>query len=190
QGQEYGATTPFLYFEDHQKELAAQVQRGRTEFLTQFPSLSRPGVELTLDAPQDRATFEKCKLNPDERRRNAHMLALHKDLLKLRREDPVFRAQRSDWIHGAVLGSDAFVLRFFGGTHGDRLILVNLGRDLRLRPAPEPLLAPPNNGSWEVVWSSEDVQYRGSGMPPIRQSGMWNIPGHSAVVMYERRIGN
>src|SRR5439155_117819 len=183
QGQEYGASTPFLYFADHHKELAALVQRGRADFLGQFASIASSHTEFVMGLPHERTTFERCKLNHEERRTNAHILALHRDLLKLRREDPVFRAQRSDWIHGAVLGDEAFVLRFCGGAHGDRLLILNLGRDLRLRPAPEPLLAPPREGQWEILWSSEDPRYRGSGNPTIQESGKWNIPGHCAVVM-------
>ena len=37
---------------------------------------------------------------------------------------------------GAVLGAEAFVLRFFGEDGDDRLLLVNLGVDLHLDPAP------------------------------------------------------
>jgi len=186
QGQEYGASTPFLYFADHNEEIAELVQRGRAEFLDQFPSIANSHAELELDPPHDRATFEKCKLSHEERARNVHVLDLHKDLLSLRREDPVFRAQRSDWIHGAVLGSEAFVLRFFGEAHGDRLLIVNLGRDLKLKPAPEPLLAPPRSGLWEMLWSSEAPRYRGSGHGPVEEeTGTWNIPGHCAVVMHE-----
>src|SRR5262249_39125442 len=94
QGQEYGASTPFLYFSDHNKELAALVQQGRTDFLAQFPSIASMRGEPS--APQDPATFERCKLNHAERRDNKHWVALHQDLLKLRRNDPVFHAQRSD----------------------------------------------------------------------------------------------
>ena len=103
----------------------------------------------------------------------------------MRREDQVFAAQRSDWIHGAVLSADAFVLRFFGGLHGDRLLLVNLGRDLHLNSAPEPLLAPPDGGQWSAIWSSEDLRYGGSGTPKMPESGGWQICGHSALVMSE-----
>jgi maltooligosyltrehalose trehalohydrolase len=186
QGQEYGASTPFLYFADHNKDLAPQVQEGRGEFVAQFPSMAYSQIEFALGVPHDRATFERCKLDDSERQANTQMLELHRDLLRLRREDPVFSAQRSDWMHGAVLGPEAFVLRFFGQQHGDRLIVVNLGRDLRLRPAPEPLLAQPRSGPWEMLWSSEDPKYGGSGRPPVRRAGNWNIPGHCAVVMYER----
>lgn len=187
QGQEYGASTPFLYFSDHNRELARLVEEGRGEFLAQFPSIAKARTEFLNGSPNDRRTFERCKLDAAERARNTHWLALHRDLLKLRREDPVFRAQRADRMHGAVLGQEAFVLRFFGGADGDRLVLINLGLDLHLRPAPEPLLAPPKDGQWEFVWCSEDPRYGGAGCPPMRKTGTWFIPGHSAVVMYERR---
>ena len=92
--------------------------------------------------------------------------ALHRDLLQLRREDPVFRAQKPRGVDGAVLAPEAFVLRFFGDGGDDRLLLVNLGRDLHLDPAPEPLLAPPENAVWDVLWSSEDPRYGGDGTAP------------------------
>jgi maltooligosyltrehalose trehalohydrolase len=184
QGQEYGASTPFLYFSDHKKNLAALVQQGRAEFLWQFPTIAHSQSEFVMGIPQDRATFDRCKLDPDERDINTDWVALHKDLLKLRREDRVFSAQRSDWIHGAVLGPEAFVLRFLGESDGDRLLIVNLGRNLHFRPAPEPLLAPPPGAQWEVLWSSEDLRYGGSGSPPMRKTGSWNIQAECAVVMW------
>jgi CheY-like chemotaxis protein len=51
---------------------------------------------------------------------------------------------------GAVLGPEALVLRFFGVPGNDRLLIVHLGRDLYLAPAPEPLLAPPEEGSYDL----------------------------------------
>jgi maltooligosyltrehalose trehalohydrolase len=190
QGQEYGASTPFLYFADHNPELAELVQRGRARFLDQFNGIAASGTEFVMGKPHDPETFKKCKLDHDERLRNEHFLALHRDLLVLRREDPVFRAQRADWIHGAVLSSEAFVLRFFGEEHGDRLILINFGRTVHFQPGPEPLLAPPKTGAWEMMWCSEDPKYRGPGCPPIQQAEGWVIPGRSAMVMYERNIGD
>jgi maltooligosyltrehalose trehalohydrolase len=183
QGQEYGASTPFLYFADHYPELAASVEKGRSEFLSQFPSIAHGNSAFLLGLPQDPATFERCKLNPGERRRKSHVLALFRDLLTLRREDPVFSAQRSERIHGAVLGHEAFALRFLGGSDGDRLILINLGRTLSLRPNPEPLLAPPGGGRWKMMWCSDDPKYRGPGCPALRTAGTWKLPGHSALVL-------
>ena len=108
---------------------------------------------------------------------------MHRDLLKLRREDPVFSAQGAGGVDGAVLGDEAFVLRFFDEEGRDRLLLVNLGRALNLNPAPEPLLAPPENSIWTTLWSSEDCRYGGSGTHALETSNNWMLPAHAAVVM-------
>jgi maltooligosyltrehalose trehalohydrolase len=186
QGQEFAASSPFLYFADHHPELNKQVRAGRIQFLTQFPSLAQPEMrEFDIDSG-DPATFEQCKLDLRERQRHADIYALHADLLRLRRDDPVFRLQKRGGLDGAVFSDEAFMLRYFGQNGDDRLLLVNLGRDLHLDPAPEPLLAPPEDKLWELLWSSEDPGYGGSGTPPVESEDNWRIPGHAAVVMRPR----
>jgi maltooligosyltrehalose trehalohydrolase len=183
QGQEFGATTPFLFFADHNPELRPLVQEGRIQFLAQFRNLAQPEMRACHPDPGDRTTFERCKLDFSEREKHAETYRLHKDLLRLRREDPVFRAQRLRGVDGAVIGDEAFVLRYFGEDAGDRLLLVNLGRDLWLDPAPEPLLAPLEGRIWEVQWSSEAPDYGGCGTAPLDTSDNWRIAGHAAMVM-------
>jgi maltooligosyltrehalose trehalohydrolase len=188
QGQEFGSSSPFLYFADHKKELADLVRKGRVEFLEQFPSIARPETKASLPSPDDRDTFERSKLDLSERERNIEIYNLHRDLLKLRREDPVFRTQRSGNIDGAVLGDEAFLLRFFGENGDDRLLLVNLGLDLHLDPAPEPLLAPPEGMQWQTLWSSEDPRYGGCGTPQLDTEENWKLPGHAAVALVPKRL--
>ncbi|HKH46704.1 MAG TPA: malto-oligosyltrehalose trehalohydrolase [Thermoanaerobaculia bacterium] len=187
QGQEFCASSPFLYFADHNEELARAVRKGREEFLLQFPSVAQPETREQLPDPSARETFERSKLDLGEREKHAPCYAMHEDLLRLRREDPVFRAPQAGGIDGAVVGPQAFVLRFFapeGEESGDRLLLVNLGQDLKLAPAPEPLLGPPEGGSWKVVWDSEQPKYGGSGAPPAEdEGGGWRLPGYAAVVL-------
>lgn len=188
QGQEFGATTPFLYFADQKGELAGAIRSGRAGFLAQFPSLSGEAVQRQLADPGAVETVERCRLDFSERERHAPLYALHRDLLRLRRGDEAFHAQRPGGVDGAVLSPDAFVLRFFGpgGHHDDRLLLVNLGRDLPLRVAPEPLLAPPAGLGWEAIWSSEDPSYDGGGTPPVVTGDGIRIPGEAAVVLAGR----
>ncbi len=183
QGQEFCASSPFVFFADHKPELARLVDEGRRKFLSQFPSLATPPLQQAIANPADPESFQRCKLNPAERQQNHAACALHRDLLQLRRQDPVFRAPRRGGVDGAVLGTEAFLLRFFGGSHGDRLLLVNLGRDLHLDPAPEPLLAPPEGARWEIRWSSEDPRYGGSGTPAVETEDNWRLPGQAAVVL-------
>jgi len=184
QGAEFASSKPFLYFADHNPELAPLVRKGRAAFLAQFPSVARPDVQAGLPDPADPATFQRCVLDWSERDTNAVAVAMFRDLLRLRREEPAFRAQRRGGVDGAVLGTSAFVLRFFDDA-GDRLLLINVGPDLHLRPAPEPLLAAPAERGWQVIWSSEDPRYGGGGTPAVEGDG-WRLLGESAVVLAPR----
>lgn len=188
QGQEFCASTPFCYFTDLSKELGEEVRKSRIQFLEQFRSLRSSDIQNHVPDPIDPQTFERCKLDQSERKRHLQCYLLHRDLLRLRRFDQVFQAQRADWIHGAVLGPDAFVLRFFGQELRDRLLLFNFGRDLRLFEAPEPLLAPPEDSLWEILWSSELPRYGGNGTPDIETEECWVIPGQSAVILAPKII--
>jgi maltooligosyltrehalose trehalohydrolase len=187
QGQEFASSRPFLYFADHQPALAEAVRKGRGDFMKQFRSLTSEEVQARLPDPAAPATFARCKLDWAERERHPETVALHRDLLRLRREDPVFRTmQRRGAVDGAVLGPEAFCLRYFSdgdGSEGDRLLVVNLGRDLLLVPAPEPLLAPLAGMGWDVLWSSENPKYGGGGTAPLETDEGWRLPGHAAVVL-------
>jgi maltooligosyltrehalose trehalohydrolase len=190
QGQEFCASTPFVFFADHSGDLGSAVRKGRAEFMSQFRSLASRDLELALPDPTSEDTFRRCKLEVRERDEHQEALSLHRDLLRLRREDPAFSAQRPDGVDGAVLDAQTFVLRFFPDSahHSqpslrDRLVIVNLGIDLRLDSAPEPLLAPPAGTQWDLLWSSDDPRYGGAGTAPLETDGGWRIPGHATVVL-------
>ena len=183
QGQEFGATTPFLFFCDHKAEIAKLIREGRAKFLSQFPSLSLPEMQEILADPGNPHTFEISKLDFSEREKNSQSYRLHKDLIALRRRDPVFANPQPRSTDGAVLSADAFLLRYFSSGHGDRLLLVNLGTDLYMKPSPEPLLAPVAGKPWRVLWSSEDPKYGGLGTFPPDPRDNWRIHGNAAVVL-------
>jgi maltooligosyltrehalose trehalohydrolase len=187
QGQEFAASAPFHFFADHNDELRKLVHEGRRQFLSQFVSLAQPEMFNRHVDPGDPATFERCKLDFSERRKHAGVYQMHKDLLRLRREHAAFRAQAPRGVDGAVLAPEAFVLRFILPQDDHRLLVINLGRDLRLNPAPEPLLAPPENHLWELLWSSEDPAYGGIGTPPVEEGDAWHVPGHAALVLRPAR---
>jgi maltooligosyltrehalose trehalohydrolase len=183
QGQEFGAAAPFFFFADHNPELARLVAKGRKDFLTQFPSMALPDSQAAVPDPHSPQTFEACKLNFGDRELHREHYQLYKDLLKLRRTESAFRTQEPRGFDGAVLSSSAFVLRFFTDNQADRLLIVNLGRDLHLNPAPEPLLAPPDQALWTTLWTSEAMCYGGCGAPPLDTDDNWRIPGESATVL-------
>lgn len=182
QGQEYNASQPFYYFADHSPEISDLVHKGRKNELSQFPRLGTSEIRKVLPDPSHPLTFTKCKLNFAEREDNSKMYALYKDLINLRKKDPVFSRMQDLKIDGAVLGSDAFLIRYFGEEAGDRVLIINFGADLYLNPAPEPLLVPGPDVEFEVLWSSESLIYGGEGTPPINIP-YWKMLGHSAIVL-------
>jgi maltooligosyltrehalose trehalohydrolase len=183
QGQEFGASTPFLYFASFNAELNASVSTGRAEFLTQFPTVKVFLAEHALDDPADPATFERCKLDLSERSHHADTYRLHEHLLRLRRETPVFSGRRRVGIDGSVLGPRALLLRYFADSAADeRLLLVNFGEDLYRASIADPLVAPPRDRMWRYAWSSEHPSYGGVGIPERPAEGAWLLPGHSLVI--------
>ncbi len=188
QGQEFNASAPFPYFADHRSDLGQMVAVGRRQFLSQFASLALPEVQATLPDPTDPITFQRAKLDLAERETNAAIYDLHRDLLRLRREDGVLGAARLSVhgraVDGAVLADSAFVIRYATDNGNDRLLIINLGGTLRLEVLPDPLLAPPEGGVWRTIWSSENPRYGGTSTPPLGDVPQpWHIPAECAVVL-------
>jgi maltooligosyltrehalose trehalohydrolase len=86
-------------------------------------------------------------------------------------------------MHGAVLGPEAFLLRFIAAGGDDRLIVVNLGASLPLLPMAEPLLAPPAGCRWRLLWHSEEPRYHGNGMAEPDGEHSWRLPAHALAVL-------
>lgn len=184
QGQEHGATEPWRFFADHAPPLAAAVRDGRAQFVAQFARLATPEAQAALADPTAESTFRGCVLDPRHRRLDHPLVALHRDLLQLRRRDPAFTDPRPDALDGAVLSDRAFVVRYCQpDPRRDRLLLVNLGPSHASPTPAEPLVAPPDGTGWQVVWSSEDPRYGGHGTPPPFERQQLAIPAHAAIVL-------
>jgi maltooligosyltrehalose trehalohydrolase len=182
QGQEFVSSKPFNYFANHNPELADMVCKGRIEFLAQFRSITAAPETGCVPDPGRTNTFENCKLDHDEKERNKHWLLFHKELLSLKKNDRGFNGKELTHIDGAVLSDHSFIIRYFLTDGLDRIMLVNLGVDLNYNPAPEPLIAPPENMNWELLWSSEDPKYGANGIPDFPENSNWIIPGHSTTI--------
>lgn len=195
QGQEFAASSPFYYFGDHHDELNGLIRQGRLREIQQFPSFQDARLHPHIPVPGNLQTFEDSKLRWEELDLPVHarVLALHRDLLKLRHSLPFFQriTARCD-IDGAVLDKQVFCLRYFGENQDDLLIIVNLANDVILHSVPEPLLAPPAGKVWETLWSSEDPAYGGLGVMPLESAGErwrlagenWRIPAMSTTLLH------
>jgi maltooligosyltrehalose trehalohydrolase len=94
QGEEWGASTPFQYFTDHQEpELARAVSEGRTR---EFAAFGWKPEEIP--DPQDPATFERSKLDWSQMAREPHqsILRWYRRLIELRSRFPELRDGKLD----------------------------------------------------------------------------------------------
>lgn len=184
QGQEFGSSQPFVYFFDVVPEHAGAVAEGREGSLLNFPEVTDPAILEGLANPSDPQSFAKSKLDWREAERNADLLALHRDLLALRRSDASFSQKTERRIDGAVLGDGAFMLRWLTPDPEEhRLLFFNIGRDLPMAVTAEPLLAPPDGHDWSLLWSSEHPAYDGSGRRPIDPKGFWILPSDCTILL-------
>lgn len=185
-GQEFGASTTFTFFADHTEKLSQQVHAGRREFVGQFRAYADPRLQALIPDPGAEQSFLDSKLDWAECARNRDMLSLHRDLLRLRSDDPVISRQDLASIDGATLSEHSFVLRWFDAGHGDRLLIVNLDRELDPGSIAEPLLAPPRGSGWQMFWNSESPEYGGLGaFAPVAGHGRgpWRIQAQCAVLL-------
>jgi len=97
QGEEWGASTPFLYFTDHKEpELEAAVIHGRQEEFAAF------GWEPDrIPDPQNEETFLRSRLNWDDLHLGIHqnILDWHRSLIRLRQQTPALRDAKMERIY-------------------------------------------------------------------------------------------
>jgi maltooligosyltrehalose trehalohydrolase len=183
QGQEFGSTSPFTYFADHEGDLAEAVERGRLQFLTQFAGLSRPEMRDRLPRPGDADVFKSCALQDAERNADSPLTRLHRDLIQLRKNDAVLQRIGTPAlrVESSAPTPSVLLIRYMTD-RAHRLILINLADD-HLSPMNDPLYAPPPGGSWELLWSSEHPMYGGGGTVPFMEAGRWLVRGTSARLL-------
>jgi hypothetical protein len=87
-GEEFAASTPFLYFCDFAGELARAVVEGRHHEFRRFAGFANPLERTAIPDPIDESTFLHSKLNWAERDHGVHheWLDFYRALLKLRRD--------------------------------------------------------------------------------------------------------
>jgi len=186
-GQEWAATSPFLYFTDHPDELGRRVTEGRRQEFGQFRAFADPAERARIPDPQAPETFARSKLDWSERDRMPHegMLALHRTLLHLRRAHPALRRRDRNAFAVEVLGPDAIALRRTGD--GSALLLVvsfsgPLHADLAARETTRLCDSAP----WTLFLSTEEGRFGGDTegeVATLSPDGRLSLAGTGAVVL-------
>jgi len=94
-GEEFAASTPFLFFCDFGPELAAAVTNGRRAEFARFDRFRAARARESIPDPNARATFDASRLdwNEIDAEPGRGMLALYRRLLTIRRQQIVPRLQ-------------------------------------------------------------------------------------------------
>ena len=125
-GEEFGATTPFLYFCDFDPELAAAVRNGRLKEFARFADAA-----AAIPDPQAPTTFARSKLDWDSSMDPGHArwLDRYRELLSVRREVVIPMLARIDPKRcGFAINGTRSLAVHWSTDDGARLVLLaNLG---------------------------------------------------------------
>jgi malto-oligosyltrehalose trehalohydrolase len=125
-GEETGSRAPFLFFTDHNEELAKAVREGRRREYGGFPQFSDPRLLARIPDPNAVDTFERSKLAPDTASAT-NRWQLYERLLALRRTDIVPRLPGTRAIDASSVGPTAVIARWRMGDGSLLLLASNLG---------------------------------------------------------------
>jgi maltooligosyltrehalose trehalohydrolase len=112
-GQEWAASTPFLFFTDFEPDLGRKVMEGRRREFQDFPEFASPGAAERIPDPQADKTFEASRLRWSElgAPRHATSLELHRALLALRAQYPALQASTAYDCDANALDATTIVIR-------------------------------------------------------------------------------
>ncbi len=185
-GQEWAASSPFQYFTDHPEELGRLVTEGRRKEFGRFSAFSDPATRERIPDPQAESTFLASKLRWDERERMPHagILALHRELLALRRSDPALRERSREGFSVAAVGEGAVALRRSAPDGSALLLVAALKGGVEVDLAAADATRPPDGG-WELLLSTEEARFGGEeeGTLVTLDGGTLRLAGAGAVVL-------
>ena len=167
-GEEFAASTPFLFFCDFGKELAKAVTEGRRSEFARFERFKNPDARLHIPDPNDVITFERSTLDwssiDDDYYRE--WLDFHRQLLRLRKEHIVPFMQKTEKLNaGFELLGDRGVSARWQASSGSTLRLI-----ANLSDAAVPIEQPPP----KILYSTSELSSLQSGtLPPW--SVVWSL---------------
>jgi maltooligosyltrehalose trehalohydrolase len=182
-GQEWAASSPFLFFTDHSPELGRLVTEGRRAEFAGFSTFADEAVREQIPDPQATETFLDSKLKWDERKREPHdgVLQLYKDVLALRATHPALQARSRESVRVEAPGSDYLVMRR-DGAQGALVVIFNPGGRLELDLGELDLT---RQHEWRLRLSSEDRRYGGEDGVALDGKRL-TMAGPGAVVIESR----
>ena len=170
-GQEWAASSPFLYFTDHHDELGKGVTEGRRKEFADFLDFRDPANRALIPDPQALTTFASSRLDWTELERQPHRgtLQLYRDFLRFRQANLEDR-RRGHWQVDRVSRS-AIAIRYRRKSAGDILVVAQILETESIIELNNDLLRLAKGRSWEFVISTNDPMYGGKEKARFDRSG-------------------
>ncbi len=166
-GEEWGSERPFLFFTDHNPELAELVRKGRRDEFKHFSAFADATRRTQIPNPNDPATFRASIPDFDVASESPHRqrLALYRQLLALRHREIIPRIPGCRSIGARAIGDTAVQAAWRMGDGGRLSIATNVGTDsVPVEPSPGRVLFESTADAAEAV-----------------QAG--RLPGHTTVAV-------
>jgi maltooligosyltrehalose trehalohydrolase len=173
-GQEWAATTPFLYFTDHPEGLGKLVTEGRRNEFRHFSAFADAAARGRIPDPQDAATFAASHLAWSEVGREPHAstLRLYHRLLALRRHESAIRCER---FSAYALTENTLLLRQDADEGASLLAIIQMNGASEIRLANHESLAGLNLSLWQLLFTTEDRPFAPDPHPPEIQCHAANL---------------
>ncbi len=161
-GQEWGCSSPFNYFTDHEPQLGHNVTKGRRKEFEQFSAFHDPQSRRKIPDPQANQTFFKSRLawqdlaNPE----HVRLLSLYHDLIRFRWTKLTER-RRGTW-QVELAAPFTIALRYHNTTgNAGVLVLIQLVPAQTIIDADTTFLRPRKRTGWQFALSSNQPIYGG-----------------------------
>ncbi len=163
-GDEFAASTPFLYFIDHEPELARNLLAGRRAEFKDFWASRAPEWRHDAD-PQAEETFLQSRLDLSERGKPPHdgVYRLWRELLRLRREDPVLSKQDRWQLLAEAPGPALVGVERWDEAAERRLLLVNFGAEALFDIGEQSWLGESAQVAWQPLLATAEERFSGPG---------------------------
>jgi maltooligosyltrehalose trehalohydrolase len=159
-GEEVFSETPFLFFTDHNDELAEMVRKGRREEFKHFAAFQDPERRERIPDPNAASTFTASI--PDF----GGSSAFHRHLLELRQAQIVPGIPGCRTAGVEILSPKALMAKWRLGTGATLSIATNFGAE------PAAMTAPPG----PALFATPDMEEAGAGVLPGHSTIAWITP--------------
>ncbi|MGQ0734269.1 MAG: malto-oligosyltrehalose trehalohydrolase [Acidobacteriota bacterium] len=182
-GQEWAASSRFLYFTDHHEQLGQLVNEGRRREFSRFAAFADASTRAQIPDPQAPSTIDASRLHWEEQSLPAHAgtLALYRDLLRLRGQESALR-----WLDFEVEApdEDALVLARRGVDSETLVMVLKVRGQGAVEISKEPWSRA--DAGWVLVLTTDDAPYIGGSNGEETERPMFDPSAEVPSVIFRR----